>query len=260
MHHSSPRGGLTLAPPDPWAVEQAGLNAWPALKESLLDGWVLRFADGHTKRANSVNGLCRAQGGGAIEARIRLAEHRYAQAGQPTLFRVTPFLLPTDMDRRLEERGYRRVDPCLVMTRALAGASAADGQVTVSGGCDGRWLNACARLTGLGLAEAATLAGILGRIPGETAFAVATDGTQPLACGLAVREEGLVGLFTMAVADEARRQGWGQRIARSLMAWGHQRGAGHAYLQVVEANLPATGLYRRLGFQPLYRYHYRVKD
>ena len=37
--------------------EEITLNAWPALQTVLMDGWVVRFANGYTKRANSVNPL-----------------------------------------------------------------------------------------------------------------------------------------------------------------------------------------------------------
>jgi len=38
-------------------VEETCLNAWPALQEVHYDGWLLRLADGKTRRTNSVNVL-----------------------------------------------------------------------------------------------------------------------------------------------------------------------------------------------------------
>ncbi len=39
---------------------------------------------------------------------------------------------------------------------------------------------------------------------------------------------------------------------------GYDRGASHAYLQVVSSNAPAKALYRSLGFQIAYRCWFRV--
>ena len=35
-------------------IEELSMNAWPSLQTLLLDGWVLRFAAGYTRRANAV--------------------------------------------------------------------------------------------------------------------------------------------------------------------------------------------------------------
>src|SRR5262245_18915071 len=40
-----------------WRTEYACLNAWPSLSNVIHDGWMVRLADGLTRRANSVNPL-----------------------------------------------------------------------------------------------------------------------------------------------------------------------------------------------------------
>ncbi|RRN74187.1 hypothetical protein EI200_02485 [Peribacillus simplex] len=36
-------------------LEELLMNALAALQTQIYDGWVIRFADGYTKRANSIN-------------------------------------------------------------------------------------------------------------------------------------------------------------------------------------------------------------
>jgi hypothetical protein len=93
-------------------IEEAGLNAWPALQQMLYDGWVLRFSKGYTKRANSVNALYPS----AIDTREKVAfcEAQYQTRGLTPIFRITPFA-PADLDGILGARGYEKIDTTLVL-------------------------------------------------------------------------------------------------------------------------------------------------
>ena len=51
-------------------IEELSLSAWPPLQTMVLDGWVLRFAEGYTKRPNSVNPLYASTLGLAIVVSI----------------------------------------------------------------------------------------------------------------------------------------------------------------------------------------------
>ena len=49
-------------------IERSAGVAWPALREEVLDGWRLRFADGFTRRSNSVQPFLLEGRGGKAEA------------------------------------------------------------------------------------------------------------------------------------------------------------------------------------------------
>lgn len=38
-------------------IEELALNAWPSLQTIVHHGWLLRFAEGYTKRSNSVQAI-----------------------------------------------------------------------------------------------------------------------------------------------------------------------------------------------------------
>ncbi len=121
------------------------------------------------------------------------------------------------------------------------------------------WLVHYDRITGTPTSTQPLHAALLRGIHNEHVFQVNTGGTEePLSCGLAVAELGLVGLFDIATSATARRAGHGRRTVEALLAWGSTKGADHAYLQVVADNADAIALYRSLGFETLYRYWYRV--
>jgi ribosomal protein S18 acetylase RimI-like enzyme len=99
---------------------------------------------------------------------------------------------------------------------------------------------------------------MLQKIMGSLCLMVLKVGETIVACGLAVADGDYVGLFDIVTAMEHRRQGYGHELTASLLAWGKSRGACRAYLQVMIDNRAAHHLYRKLGFQEIYHYWYRV--
>ncbi len=59
-------------------IEELSLSALPALETIYLDGWVLRFADNYTRRANSINPLY--PGTRTLDENLREAEALYRAA------------------------------------------------------------------------------------------------------------------------------------------------------------------------------------
>lgn len=238
-------------------LEEAGLNAWPALRVALVDGWVVRFADGFTKRANSANPIYGAEGD--LPARIDRVEALYRAAGQRSIFRLSP-LAPPGLEPLLEGRSYRRIDETVVETADLAAMPGErdPGFRPLAGAAE--WVEPASILQQEPAATRPILRAMLERMVPRPCFGLLLRDGVPVACGLAVAEGDLVGLFEIAVDPARRRAGLGLAITRSLLAWGQAQGATRAYLQVVAGNAAARTLYAGLGFRESHRYWYRVAD
>lgn len=227
----------------------------------LFDGWLIRFAQGFTKRANSVTPLYPGVSRGAAEgcedlpAKVRFCENLYARERLKTIFRITSIDNHDSLDRYLEHRGYSRQDVTQVLGADLTpfGDTGRLQQLPLQ-----TWLNVYASLTGLPPEARAPHGVILRAIPLPCCYAIIGDPAQPLACGLGVLENDLLGLFDVVTHPAARRAGHGRDLVTGLLAWGQQQGARRAYLQMVADNRPAADLYGKLGFEALYRYWYRV--
>ena len=238
-------------------LEEAGFNAWPALQTVLLDGWVLRFAGGYTKRANSINPTYPGENGD-LAAKVDICEAFYARRGQPAIFRLTSFGAPAGLDDLLAERGYTVIDQTLVLRRSLAETPSEAGADVRDTALD-EWLDRYVALSGAALDKRDTHAAMLRQIAGTPHFATLRDESgEPVACGLAVLEGNLVGLFEIVTDRTQRNRGFGQTLVNALLAWAAGKGATEAYLQVVATNDPAIHLYRKLGFTDAYTYWYRI--
>lgn len=240
-------------------IEELSLNAWPALRTSLLDGWLLRMAGGYTRRANSVQPLYPSNLPTA--EKVAYCEEAYRLAGLPTIFKLTDAAEPAELDGFLADRGYRREAETSVQLLDIADLRPTDATgVYLQHQATLEWCTALAALTDVDTRHVSTMHTMLGSLMPPAAFAsVVVDG-RVVATGMAVAERECVGLFDMAVNQEYRRQGLGTAVLCALCRWAAEtHGAQTAYLQVVADNAPALALYRRLGFLPAYGYWYRVQ-
>jgi GNAT superfamily N-acetyltransferase len=245
-------------------LEELSLNAWPGLKTVCLDGWVLRFADRYTRRANSVNPLYPSRQESDLMEKIAYCETLYAGVlGQDVVFKMTDAAEPGHLDAILAERGYSHEADTSVLTLDLGDCSAQEvtgRQMILSPTPSAEWLAACCELANVQAFHRPVLMQMLANIVSpSTAFALLRADDLTAAVGMAVIERGYVGLFDINTAPQWRRQGIGAQLVSGLLSWGKDQGAKRAYLQVMQDNAAALRLYARLGFAESYAYWYRVK-
>jgi len=245
------------------SMEEVSMNALPSLQTVYYDGWVLRFANGYTRRSNSVNPLYSTQSGIEIGEKIELCEKLYRSKGLRVVFKLTDAATPSDLNTILDARGYAHGDYSPVSIQ-LAGLDKLDRLsshvVERSEESSDDWHESFIQLNKFPKEHSATLKRMLDAVvPGKCHFAIRRDG-EIICCGLAVFQGEYVGLFDIVTDTGCRRQGLGVAITVDMMKWGKEHGARKAYLQVVAANEPAVRLYEKLGFAELYKYWYRVKE
>jgi GNAT superfamily N-acetyltransferase len=252
-------------------IETLAANAWPANEVIQLDGWRLRATFGVTGRANSVwpnlseNLL-------TLEEKVQTVEAFYAYHGLPARYQVSPACQPPHLDQALAERDYTLFSPTCVQTVRLhtllantndlttAPQTSAPFEIEIRELFNGTWFEAYCLAEAVEPSAAQIRRGILERIYAHTGYATLRIGGVPAAIALGVVEDGWLGLFNIETRAEFRRLRAATALINALAAWSVRYGAQESYLQVVEANSAARALYQKLGFDTLYRYHYRIKQ
>lgn len=237
------------------ALESRLVNAWPSFEIEIADGWLLRFAEGYSKRANSASPLLP---GARLDAElVRHIAATFDSRGLPACFRLNGLEDP-GTDDVLAAEGYVPYDPSLCLVAPLGTTGELDGAVVLRPVAKPRWVAAAAASYGGDKANADILGRIVRAIHQPSAFATLLLDGEDAAWAFAVAERGFVGIYDVVVAPNLRGLGLGRRLVTSLMTWGARQGATKAYLQMRETNTVAHGLYRALGYETAYRYTHRV--
>lgn len=235
-------------------IEQASRAAWRALEEQEIANWILRFAKGYTKRANSVNILYDSDVN--VEPMIDACEKAYTARGLPPIFRITP-LAPPELDHALARRDYQLIEPSRVLVLDLENWLTQPTTNAQNLDLDA-WIRAFCQLTQSAVEKHQTHREILLANPAPKFLAVIENAGQPVACGLGVLTDNYFGIFDVITDAHQRNQGRGRALMSNLLHWARDHGATRAYLQVTSANAPARYLYAKIGFADAYEYWYRI--
>ena len=243
---------------DPRRIEEAGLNALQTQRQLFYDGWVLKLSAGKAKRARSVNAFFGSTL--PLPRKFEHCEKIYAQHGLAPLFRMTPFNCPADLEDALAARGYVAFETTLVqamkMDEAPAIPAAAD-DVDIAALGAAAFVETVGELRGSTVGQREAHRERLENSPlDKRCVAVSAAGRVVCTAQVAV-EGGLVGVYDVVTAEDARGNGYATLACASLLSWAWQHGANVAYLQVTADNAPAISIYRKFGFATIYSYHYR---
>src|SRR5262245_45932468 len=149
-----------------WRVEETCLNAWPALREVLLDGWLLRLSEGLTRRANSANPLQPL-----AHTAPRKCEALYHRQGLSTVYRVLS-RMDRSVDDQLAAAGYTREGESCVLYGAIDDVDATpDPDVRLLSEPTAEWFAAMSELQNHTIEQSRTYQRIVGQIVIPAAFA-----------------------------------------------------------------------------------------
>ncbi|PPF85047.1 hypothetical protein C5E07_06055 [Pseudoclavibacter sp. RFBJ3] len=237
------------------------MASWPALDERRIGGWRLGFAEGFTRRANSVWML-----GPAEETQLALGavEEAYRVRGLPSQFLATGSADPRDV-AALEAFGYSPTLTGRILCRSLRGGEPA----ALEGGSGGDlipvtragpelppdWLDAWLSWSDRRLARDRRLAPRILSSGASSFLGVRQEGTLVALARVTVVDG--TGVIDCLVTQSAHRgRGHGRLLLRLAQQEAAQRGATSCLAMVVESNAVSRRLFHRAGFTALSSFTY----
>jgi GNAT superfamily N-acetyltransferase len=239
------------------SLERATLDAVAPATIASIAGWLLPFDSTTIGRATSAVPL---QHDSSKLASIAEIESLYAQRGYKAQFRVADVSGLNRVHRALRDRGYAPQQPTLTMVGSVRDwpQNSGDWRVQLTLQASEEW-KAVYLSEGFDPVDGANRVRALSR-SNYLVYTHISDDTGPIAAGTASFSHGWIGLHGLRTVSGMRNKGCARAIIARLSEVATARGMDQCYLQVEETNTPAICLYRRLGFQSAWRYHYWRKQ
>jgi N-acetylglutamate synthase len=241
--------------PDLTLVQQAEerlINVWPAPSTLVMDGWVVRFANGYSGRANSASAIIK--NAMLSDDLIHRIEGLYRDASLSPTFRISP-LAGEDCEGLLLKRGYHVKNEVSTMSLDLRSFNARmDDRVQITAKPTADWLKGVSVRQEPSKRSDDHLKMIVGNIRLPAAFASLILENEPVGFGMSAIDRGWAELGSIMLDQTQRGKGLGRAVVEALLTWAQQKGADCAFLQVDITNMIAIKLYTSLGFKEIYRY------
>ena len=237
--------------------EEIASNAHVALNVMQYDGWLLRFAHGHTNRANSISVLYPSTIN--LDEKISYCEGYYRKQNLPCVFKLTD----NDMELSafLKKRGYEVVTPTDVMVLDLSDRLFQKGSCVFSKEPTDEWLSSYFSYEGIrDVSKQETFRQMLFKVQVDTIYCYALQDDKVAACASAAIEQGYMLLQNVVVNPKLRGYGFGKMVCQALISEAKEGGAHYSYLQVVKSNEVALNMYTQLGYEKVYSYWYMKKE
>jgi N-acetylglutamate synthase len=258
-------------------IEQLAARAWPAEETEEVEGWLLRRTIGVDRRRS--NSLLPPPDTAHAVRTLELALATAEELDFTQTIQVSPAESHLQLDAALEDRGMSFGGATLVLAGPVGGSPspAADITIRVRDGVaepgpvasppaisveltdlSSDWVAAWEHVSGIaGAHETADL--VLSQLGNHARFATAVDTStsEPLGVCIGVTESGWLGLFSLHVAEHARRHGIATQLVDTLSSWAADTGATSTYLQAEADNTAALSFYAGRNFHISHSYHYR---
>jgi len=243
------------------------MNSWPAHHYYFLNGWILRFNDGITSRANSVFPLRYTGSQKTLVEDIKIVEQAYGEYNLPPIFTMHEFHEPKNLKAMLIKRGYHTFD----FTNALGIEIHEIKKTNITNDFKYEFYDTrtnefsdfLARFSGRNEKEQVIIDEIASRmiIP-KKLFIVARSQDEIVGCLMAVLiPQGFLYIGDVLVHPNYRRQKLATSLFIKLMKeWAVPNGAKYVWLQVETENSGALNLYSNLGLKKIYSYYYMKRN
>lgn len=249
-------------------LQEILMNSWPAQHYYFLNGWILRFTEGVTSRANSVFPINYTGDLDNLDRDIKFVEKAYQAHKLPTIFTIPEYFEPNGLDVKLLEQEYHQAG-CITHTMIASIQELRneiindDFSYIFYSERINKFSTFLAKFSKRNQPAQNVLEALAHRIiiP-QKRFIVAEYENKVVGTLMGILDpHGFLYIADVLVDPEVRRQ----NIATSLFfklinEWGILNGVKTIWLQVEIENSEAMNLYNKLGFKKAYSYYYLEKS